>query len=88
MQFLKVWRPGNNINTSVLTVDKMDVSLLPFREDKQRWTAFLGRNKSTVSGPFIDFQGPCPAHPMSSHTWKDCFNTPKNKTLDGQHDNT
>ena len=23
--------------------------------------------KSTVSGPFVDFQGPCPVHPMSSH---------------------
>ena len=46
------------------------------------------KTKSTVIGPFIDFWGPCPVYPMSSHTWGDCFNNPKNKALDGQHDNT
>ena len=46
------------------------------------------KNKPMASGPFIDFRGTCPVHPMSSHTWGDCFNIPKNKALDGQHDNT
>ena len=34
-------------------------------------------------GPFIDFHGPCPVHPMSTHTWGDCFNNPKNKVSEG-----
>lgn len=42
--------------------------------------------KSAMSEPFIDFWGPCSAHPMSSHTWQDYFNNSKNKTLEGQHD--
>ena len=41
-----------------------------------------------MSGPFINFWGPCPVHPMSSQTWGNSFNNPRNKTLDGQHDNT
>ena len=35
----------------------------------------------------MDFQGPYPVHPMSSHTWGDCYNNPKNKTSEGQHNN-
>ena len=40
-----------------------------------------------IQGPFVDFWGPCPVHPMSSHTWGDCFNNPKNKTSEGQNNN-
>ena len=57
-------------------------------ERSNRHGLYPKENKSMVSGPFIDFWGPCPIHPMSSHTWGDCFNNPKNKTLDSQHDNT
>lgn len=41
----------------------------------------------TLQGPFIDLCGPCPVHLMSSHTWGDCFNNPKNKALDGPNNN-
>ena len=39
------------------------------------------KNKPMTTGPFIDFRGTCPVHPMSSHTWGDCFNNPKNKSF-------
>ena len=37
---------------------------------------------SNIQGPFIDFQGPYPVHPMSSHVWGDCFNNPKDRTFE------
>ena len=40
-----------------------------------------------IQGPFVDFWGPCPVHPMSSHTWGNCFNNPKNKASEGQNSN-
>ena len=43
--------------------------------------------KIHTQGPFGDFWGPYPAHPISSHTWGDCYNSPKNKTSEGQHSN-
>ena len=46
------------------------------------------KTNSAQSGPFIDYKGPCPVHPMSSHTWGDCHNNPKNKAMGGQHNNT
>ena len=42
------------------------------------------RKNTRSQGPFVDFWGPCPVHPMSSHTWGDCFNNPKNTTSEGQ----
>ena len=45
------------------------------------------KNNSNNPGPFVDFKGPCLVHPMSSHTWGDCFNNPKNKTAEGQNIN-
>ena len=42
----------------------------------------------TLQGPFVDFKGSCLVHPMSSHTWGNSFNNPKNKTLEGQKINT
>ena len=44
--------------------------------------------KTNSQGPFIIFKGPCPVHPMSSHTWGGCYNNPKNKTLNGQDNST
>ena len=41
------------------------------------------KTHSNSQGPFIDFRGPCPVHPMSTHTWGDCFNNPKNKVTEG-----
>ena len=41
------------------------------------------KTHSTSQGPFVDFRGPCPVHPMSTHTWGDCFNNPKNKVTEG-----
>jgi hypothetical protein len=29
----------------------------------------IPRKNTGIQGPFVDFQGPCPVHPMSSHTW-------------------
>ena len=46
------------------------------------------KTNSTQLGPFIDYKGPCPIHPMSSHTWGDCYNNPKNKDIGSQHNNT
>jgi hypothetical protein len=40
-----------------------------------------------IQGPFVGFWGPCPVHPMSSHTWGDCFNSPKNKASECQNRN-
>ena len=31
------------------------------------------RKNTSSQGPFVDFQGPCPVHPMSSHTWGGLF---------------
>ena len=45
------------------------------------------RKNTSSQGPFVDFRGPCPVHPMSSHTWGDCFNNPKNKASEGQNSN-
>ena len=47
----------------------------------------LQKPKTNSQGPFVDFPGPCPVQPISSHTWGDCYNNPKNKTLEGQHCN-
>ena len=44
--------------------------------------------KTNSQGPFIDFKGPCPVHPMSSHTWGGCYNNPKNKASSGQDNST
>ena len=44
--------------------------------------------KINPQGPFIDFKGPCPVHPMSSHTWGGCSHNPKNKALNGQDNST
>ena len=35
----------------------------------------------------MDFQGPCPVHPVPSHTWGDCFNNPNDTTNEGQNSN-
>ena len=47
----------------------------------------LQKSKTNSQGPFVDYQGPCPIHIMSSHTWEDCYNNPKNETSEGQHFN-
>jgi hypothetical protein len=47
----------------------------------------IPQKNTSSQGPFVDFRGPCPVHPMSSHTWGDCFNNPKNKALEGQNSN-
>ena len=44
--------------------------------------------KTNSQGPFIDFKGPCPVHPMSSHTWGGCYNNPKNKASNSQDNST
>ena len=49
----------------------------------------IPRKIKTISqGPFVDFKGPCPVHPMSSHTWGGCYNNPKNKASNGQDNST
>ena len=53
----------------------------------QNITDQIPRKNTGIQGPFVDFWGPCPVHPMSSHTWGDCFNNPKNKTSEGQNNN-
>ena len=42
------------------------------------------KQKTNNQGPFVDFKGTCPVHPMASHAWGDCFNNPKNKTSESQ----
>ena len=41
----------------------------------------------TLQGLFVECKRPWPDHPIPSHTWGDCFNNPKKKTLKGQIDN-
>ena len=49
----------------------------------------IPRKIKTISqGPFVDFKGPCPVHPMSSHTWGGCYNNPKNKASNSQDNST
>ena len=45
------------------------------------------KQKTNNQGPFVDFKGPCPVHPMASHAWGDCFNNPKIKTSESQYNN-
>ena len=47
----------------------------------------IPQKNTGIQGLFADFWGPCPVHPMSSHTWGDCFNNPKNKASEGQNSN-
>ena len=46
------------------------------------------KEKLNSQGPFVDFKGPCPVHPMPSHTWGGCYNNPKNKALNCQDNST
>ena len=87
LQLLRIRRQSNNTNTVVQTADEATVSILHIRMDKD--TQIASPKKTSVqSGPFIDYKGPCPVHPMSSHTWGDCHNNLKNKATGGQHNNT
>ena len=40
----------------------------------------LWKSRTNTQGLFVGYLGHCLVHPISSHTWEDCFNNPKNKT--------
>ena len=59
----------------------------PFQSGQADIDCISSKSKTYSQGPFAVYQGPCPVHPMSSHTLGDCFNNLKNKTSEGQHNN-
>ena len=58
-----------------------------FQRGQNNTDQILQKNNTIDQSPFVHFWGPCPVHPMSSHTWGDCFNNPKNKASEGQNSN-
>ena len=58
-----------------------------FQRGQNNTDQILQKNNTIDQSPFVHFWGPCPVHPMSSHTWGDSFNNPKNNTAEGQNIN-
>ena len=41
----------------------------PFQSGQADIDCISSKSKTYSQGPFAVYQGPCPVHPMSSHTW-------------------
>jgi hypothetical protein len=57
-------------------------------QNRQRFNRNIPHKQNSGSNRlYIDYPGPCPMHPTHTHTWGDCINNPRNKSVGGQHSN-